>query len=58
MIHHECAKERLASGATAEQFVKDVPELHIKGSVDDGVDGAVHVTEPCDHTDQRRPDVT
>ncbi len=58
MIHHECAKERLASGATAEQFVKDISELHIEGSVDDGVDGTVHVTEPCDHTDQRRPDVT
>lgn len=38
--------------------MKDVPELHIEGSVDDRVDGTVHVTKPSDHADQRRPDVT
>lgn len=49
---------RSVSGATEEQFLKDVPELHVEGSVDDGVDGTVHITKPCDHTDQRWPNVT
>lgn len=46
------------SGTTTKQFVKDIPELHVEGGVDDGVDSAVDITEPRDHTDQRRPDVT
>lgn len=38
--------------------MKDIPELHVEGSVDDGVDGTVHVTKPRDHADQSWPDVT
>lgn len=38
--------------------MKDIPKLHIEGGVDDGVDSAVDVTQPRDHADQRRPDVT
>lgn len=47
-----CYKMHSVSRATEEQFLKDVPELHVEGSVDDGVDGTVHITKPCDHTDQ------
>lgn len=46
------------SWATAQEFVKDVPELSIKGSVDDGVDSTVDITKPCDNADQCWPNVT
>ena len=45
------------SCSTAEQFVKDVPELYVEGGVDDGVDSTVDVPQPGHHRDQRGPDV-
>ena len=37
--------------------MKDIPELGVEGSVDDGVDGAVDVAQPSHHGDKRRADV-
>lgn len=45
-----------ASCPTAEEFVKDVPELCIEGGVDDGVHCTVDVAQPRHHTDQLRLD--
>ena len=47
----------LVSGPTAEQLVKDIPELGVEGGVDDGVDGAVDVAQPRHHGDERGADV-
>lgn len=38
--------------------MKDVPELCVEGGIDDWVDGAVDITEPCYHRDKGRADVT
>lgn len=42
----------LSSCPTAEQLVKDVPELCVEGGVDDRVDGTVDVAEPRYHGDE------
>lgn len=48
-MQSEDSFRHLASCPTAEQLVKDVPELGIEGSVDYWVDGAVDVAKPCYH---------
>lgn len=61
-LDHYCLNDlitaRLTSGTTAEKFVKDVPELNVEGSVDNGVDGAVNVTKPRDHANQCWSNIT
>ena len=42
---------------TAEQLVKDAPELGVEDGVDDGVDGAVDIAEPRHHGDEGGADV-
>lgn len=53
-----CLRTVQVSCLTAEQFVKDVPELRIEGGVNDWVDGAVDIAEPRYHGDEGGSDVT
>lgn len=51
-------KTILVSHLTAEQFVKDIPELNVKRCIDDWVDGAVDIAKPRYHGDEGGADVT
>lgn len=39
-----------------QDFNEGLAELDVEGGVDDGVDGAVEVTQPCDSAVERRRD--
>lgn len=57
-VHQSQSHGRCSSCLTAQELLKDHPKLCVEGCVDDGVHGAVDVTQPGHHADQCWPDVT
>lgn len=40
--------------SAVQDFNEGLAELDVEGGVDDGVDGAIEVTQPCDSAVERR----